>query len=140
VPQLAREYAPGFPGSLNGAPLLLPAAGSRVRGLLESWFQDRDLRVCVEGEFDDAAMMRLFGSKGCGLFPLPSVLAPELVDADAVMQVGEFDGIVDRFYGLSIERRPHRAELRAILETGPKHHLSQLRKEIPSAGRRRLQT
>jgi LysR family transcriptional activator of nhaA len=118
APALAQRYAAGFPDSLHGAPFLLPAPGTHLRELLERWLAARELRVCVEGEFDDVAMMRAFGSDGRGVFPYCSALAGEVEQPHGLIRLGELSGLVDRFYAISTQRRMHRAELRAVLERG----------------------
>ena len=116
VSALAKKYGADFPQCLNDAPFLLPAAGSPLRSAIDSWLHERGINVSVEGEFDDAAMMRVFGLEGRGLFPMWAGAAAE--DTPGVQLIGEFDGVLDRFYALSTERRMCRAELRAVVEHG----------------------
>lgn len=127
VPELANEYLADFPASLNDAPFLLPAPGTRLRSQLEDWFMEHDLRVRVEGEFDDDALMRAFGIEGRGLFPVSSVLASEVAESNGVVQLGLLDGIRERFYSISTERRMSRAETSAIVQRGQSRRLAPLR-------------
>ena len=85
---LARKYREGFPQSLAGAPMLLPAQGTSLRRLLERWFTEKEVHVQVTGEFDDAAMMRAFGVNGLGLFPVRAALAAEVEDGHGALPVG----------------------------------------------------
>src|SRR5690606_36647763 len=44
VPALVEKYRPGFPQSLNGAPLLLPTRNNAIRGRIDQWFESHNLR------------------------------------------------------------------------------------------------
>lgn len=112
---LARKYRDGFPQSLEGAPMLLPAAGTSLRRLLERWFTEKEVHVQVAGEFDDAAMMRAFGVKGRGLFPVRAALAAEVEEGHGAVPVGAMDGIRERYYAVSTERRVRHPAMLALL-------------------------
>lgn len=116
TPSLAQRYAAGFPDSLADAPLLVPAAGSRLRLLVDHWFAHRNLRVRTIGEFADAATMRAFGLEGLGLFPMPVAHAADLAAPSAARPIGKLDGVDEQFYALLSERRVRSAELKALLE------------------------
>ena len=104
-PGLARKYRRGFPDSLDGAPVLLPAGGSVLRHALERWFDNRGVRPIVVGEFDDSALLKSFGQAGVGVFPVASVVEREVAHQYNVKPVGTLDGIVERFYAISLERK-----------------------------------
>jgi LysR family transcriptional regulator, transcriptional activator of nhaA len=116
IPKLARRYRAGFPDSLNGAPVLLPSTGTSLRGLIDRWLAQRSLRVCVEGEFDDAGLMRVFGAYGRGLFPVRAALRAEVEGAHGVKEVGKMDGIKERYYAISAERRIRDPAMSALIE------------------------
>lgn len=135
VPQLASQYRANFPDSLNDAPFLLPAQGTRLRSLLEDWFMEHDIRVRVEGEFDDDALMRAFGVEGRGLFPTSAELAAEVEQASGALQLGLLGGVSERFYAISTERRMSRAETSAIVQRGQSRRLEPLRLKSAAAQR-----
>ena len=105
VPALARTLRRGFPASLHGAPMLLPGEGTVVRRQLEDWFQASGIRPAVVGEFDDSALMKAFGENGAGVFVAPTAIAPETRRQYGVAAIGEIEGIRERFYAISYERR-----------------------------------
>lgn len=105
APALARRTRPGFPRSLDGAPILLPAAGSALRQSLESWFDRVGVRPDPVAEFDDAALMMVFGGDGAGLFAGASVMEDDIVRQHRVRIVGRAKGMRERFYAISMERR-----------------------------------
>ncbi len=114
---LAAKYRPGFPASLDGAPLLLPSPGTSLRALLERWFTQHELRVKIEGEFDDAGTMRAFGAGGRGLFPVRAALKTEVEEAHDVRRVGRLEGIRERYYAISPERRVRHPAMAALIES-----------------------
>lgn len=105
APQLAARLGSGFPRSLDGAPFLLPTSGSALRRELERWFDQHGLRPQVIGEFDDSALLKVFGQAGIGAFAGPSVISREIVRQYRVKVVGRADGPTERFFAISGERR-----------------------------------
>jgi LysR family transcriptional regulator, transcriptional activator of nhaA len=105
APALAARLRRRFPASLAGAPMLLPGESTILRRQLEDWFQDMDIRPAVVGEFDDSALMKVFGEHGIGAFVAPSVIARDIARQHHVAVVGEITSIRARFFGISYERR-----------------------------------
>ena len=96
--ELVRRYQEGFPGSLDGAPFLLPQAGNSLRQVLDRWFRSFKIRPDVVAEFDDSAMMKAFGKDGFGLFPAPDVVAREVCEQYGVVNLGHVEGAFEAFY------------------------------------------
>lgn len=113
---LAERYRRGFPRSLDGAPMLLPGPGTALRRLLERWLAEHALRVRVEGEFDDAGTMRAFGLGGAGLFPVRAALSAEVDESPAVRRIGTLEGVRERYYAISVERRVREPAMVAMIE------------------------
>ena len=124
TPQLARRYRKNFPQSLAGPPMLMQAPGTTLRRLLERWLTENEVHVQVQGEFDDAAMMRTFGIHGRGLFPVRAALAAEVEDAHGAVLVGAIDDVRERYYAISSERRAHHAGVVALLASARKRLLT----------------
>ena len=61
VKRLAERYRRGFPRSLDGAPMLLPTYHSVLRRALDRWLDAHEIRPHVVAEFDDSALMKVFG-------------------------------------------------------------------------------
>jgi LysR family transcriptional activator of nhaA len=95
----------GFPRSLQGAPMLLPAEGTALRRALEGWFDTTGLRPELAGEFDDSALMKAFGARGLGVFAAPSVLEEEIRSQYDVQIVGRAEDVREVFYAITVERR-----------------------------------
>lgn len=120
APGLIRKHREPFPRCLEGAPVLLPAAGTALRDALDGWFVVQDLRVKVVGEFDDSALLKAFGQEGTGFFPGPSVLALEIQLQHKVNRVGSAPGLRSQIYAISVERRVKHPAVVAILKHAKK--------------------
>ncbi len=103
--KLAASYRERFPKSLDGAPLLLPAASAAVRGALMQWLEQHGIRPRIAGEFEDSALMKAFGQAGVGVFIAPRVIAREVVRQYDVEPVGATNKVRERFYAISAERK-----------------------------------
>ena len=95
----------GYPGSLDGAPVLLPAENLSVRRSLNQWFDRHGVRPRIVAEFEDSALLKAFGADGLGLFPAPVVVAKQVEAQHETQLLGVAEGVVERFYAISIERR-----------------------------------
>jgi LysR family transcriptional regulator, transcriptional activator of nhaA len=102
---LAQRYRRGFPGSLSGAPMLLPLEQLPLRRALNQWFDRHDIRPHVVAEFEDSALLNVFGSDGIGIFAAPSVVAREIARQYGVKVLGHAEQVRERFYAISVERR-----------------------------------
>lgn len=105
TPKLARKYKRGFPRSLNGAPMLLPTQTTALRRSLEQWFDQNDIRPHIEHEFEDSAVLKVFGQEGEGLVVVPSAMEKEVEEQYSLRRLGRIDDITERFYAISVERR-----------------------------------
>jgi LysR family transcriptional activator of nhaA len=102
---LAAAHRRGFPRSLDGAPVLLPTQNTTLRRSLEQWLDHAGIRPRVVGEFEDSALLKVFGQAGKGLFPAAAVIESEVRAQYGVKLVGRLPEVKERFYALSAERR-----------------------------------
>jgi LysR family transcriptional activator of nhaA len=105
TPQLAAGLRRGYPASLDGAPFLMPMEGSVSRRSLELWFDRQQVRPAVVGEFEDSALLKVFGQAGAGVFAIPTAVETEVRAQYKIAVVGRTNDIVERFYAVSVERR-----------------------------------
>ncbi len=105
VPRVASTLRRRFPASLTGTPMLLPTPGAALRRALDGWFEREDLRPIVVGEFEDSALMKVFGQGMGAVFPAPAVIADEVCRLYAVREVGRTSKVRERYYAISAERR-----------------------------------
>ena len=123
APELARKVSRSFPDSLDGAPLLLPGQHTVVRRSLDHWLEVRNLRPLIVGEFEDSALIKTFGQAGAGIFVGPMVIEQEIRRQYEVKFVGPADGLAERVYAITVERRIKHPGVIAISEAG-RHLLS----------------
>jgi LysR family transcriptional regulator, transcriptional activator of nhaA len=115
TPELAEIHRAGFPGSLHGAPVLLPTQDNALRGRLDQWFAAREVRPNVVGEFEDSALLMTFGRRGLGLFPAPALLAADIAVEYGAATVGEIAEVREQFYAITAERRIRHPVIGALL-------------------------
>jgi LysR family transcriptional activator of nhaA len=111
-----RHLRKGFPRSLDGAPVLLPAPGTALRQELEAWFDAREVKPQVAGEFDDGALLKAFGARGMGVFAEPAMIEKEVCAQYGVVPVGRTEEVRERFYALTVERRLRHPAVVAIAD------------------------
>lgn len=105
APALAARLRGRFPAVLDGAPLLLPTANTSLRRALDVWLEQRGLEPRVVGEFEDSALLKVFGQAGVGLFAAPAAIESEVRRQYGVRRIGALEGVSERFYAISAERR-----------------------------------
>lgn len=103
-----------FPRSLNHAPMLLPTDNTALRRALDQWFGSLDIHPEIVGEFEDYALLRLFGEAGRGIFPLPSIFERQLHRASGIRRLGSTEAVRSRFYAISLERKLQHPGVMAI--------------------------
>jgi LysR family transcriptional activator of nhaA len=120
APELADQYGKDFPGNLNGAPFLLPTRNNALRGKIDEWFVQHQVKPDVVGEFEDNALLNTFGRRGLGLFFAPAALALEIEEQFGAVEVGAVPGVREQFYVISNERKIKHPAVEAILAAAQK--------------------
>ncbi len=115
-PAIAARYRRDFPARLDGAPFLLPMERSALRRDLERWFSLHGIRPRVVGEFQDNALLNVFGHSGVGIFAGPSAIEGEVKRYVRVTTLGELDSVSEDFYAVSAERKIKHPAVAAITE------------------------
>ena len=126
---LAQRLAPGFPRSLNAAPMLLPGEGSALRRHVAQWCTDNAINPDIVAEVDDMAMLQLLGHDGVGVFCAPSIVEAEVRRTFDVQVVGRLRGVRERFYALSAERRLRHPAVLAIADAARRRLAAALRRK-----------
>ncbi|MBX7096297.1 MAG: LysR family transcriptional regulator [Myxococcaceae bacterium] len=104
TPALARRHRRRFPSSLRDAAFVLPAANVSLRRSLDRWLVEHANGARIAAEADDTAMLRVLGANGLGIFPARNALKAEVRDALHAEPIGPIDGVVERYYAVSVER------------------------------------
>jgi len=103
--ELANKHRRKFPGSLDGAPFIMPTSNTAMRRSLDAWCVAQDVRPDVVCEAEDVALLQVFGQAGMGLFAAPSVVEAQIRRAYHVRVVGRLPDVRERFYAISAERK-----------------------------------
>ncbi|MBU3020558.1 LysR family transcriptional regulator [Aestuariibacter sp. A3R04] len=105
-----------FPQSLNGERFLMPGVHSGLNIGLSSWFQSEHIHPTLIAEFDDSALLKLFGSEGHGIFCAPSCIARHVETQYQVRQIGAADVIREQFYAITPRALSGHALITAICD------------------------
>jgi len=116
TPELAMRYGPGFPDSLDGAPFLLPTDNTMLRRAFERWFSTKGIRPRIMGEFEDSALLSVFGQTSLGIFAAPAVLEAEVQQQYGVQVIGRLEEVRERFYAIAVERKLKHPAIIALSE------------------------
>jgi len=87
-----------------------------LRRSLDQWFDAQGIRPAIKAEFDDSALMKFFGREGGALLPVPTVVEAEVCQQFSLQSIGIVQGIKERFYAISLERRLKHPAVLAISE------------------------
>jgi LysR family transcriptional activator of nhaA len=102
---LASRLRRRFPRSLTDAPMLVPTANAALRRALDEWFEQEESRPSLAGEFEDSALMKVFGQATGAVFPAPAVIAADVCRLYGVREIGRTPAVRERYYAISAERR-----------------------------------
>jgi LysR family transcriptional activator of nhaA len=116
APPIADGLRGAFPGCLDGAPILLPTEESALRRSLEGWMEQQGVGPRTVGEFEDNALLMVFGRAAAGVFASPSVVEQDVARQHGVRVLGRTDEIRERFYVISAERRLRHPAVVALTE------------------------
>jgi LysR family transcriptional activator of nhaA len=114
---LARRYRKGFPASISGAPLLVPAEGVLLRRSIDRWLTSNGFVPRIRAEFHDSALLKVFGRDGAGIFVGPTIIENEICREFHVEAIGRTDQILEAFYAITVERRVRNPVALAITRT-----------------------
>ena len=101
----SRKYKKTFPQSLDAAPFLLPVADTTLRRNLSEWFTANQIRPHVVAEFDDVALLKMFGAAGKGVFPAPAAISTEIEEMYNAHLIGIAEGVTETFFAITPERK-----------------------------------
>jgi len=114
---LADQLKGDFPHNLDGAPILLPSIGNQLRGAIDRWLDKNRIRPRLVAEFDDSALMKVFGKQGAGVFIAPSAIEKEVERQYQTLAIGRVEEVQERFFAISIERRVQHPVVSAVVDT-----------------------
>ena len=113
---LASAYIKGFPRSLDGAPFLMPTSDTTLRRSLDQWFHTQGIRPNVVGEFEDSALLKVFGQSGMGVFAVHTAIEDDVQKQYDVLPLGRLESIEESFYAITVERELKHPAVIAVVE------------------------
>jgi LysR family transcriptional activator of nhaA len=111
--ELATSIRRGFPGSLQGTPLILPTSALALRMAIDRWLAQHHIRPHIVAEVDDEAWQRRWCQAGRGLI----ATVPPHAD-DRLHTVGKLAGVKLACYGIALDRQPTHPVVRGVLSGG----------------------
>jgi LysR family transcriptional activator of nhaA len=94
-----------FPQSLADVPLLLPTHQSATRARIDQWLERLAIRPRVAGEFEDNALLVIFGAAGMGAFPAAELIHDKLTTRYDVKRLGPCEGVEEHFFAIGTEKK-----------------------------------
>ncbi len=89
----------------SDAPFTVPTSTSALSRSLTLWFDRHQVQPDVIAEIEDSAVVKVFGKGGIGLFASPIAIEKDVMEQFHVERLGVLEGVVERFYAISVERR-----------------------------------
>jgi LysR family transcriptional activator of nhaA len=88
-----------------------------LRRAMDQWFDSEDIQPIVVGEFEDSALLKVFGAESVGLFAAPSAIEEAVCRQYRVRSLGELPEVRERYYAISAERKLKHPAVVAISES-----------------------
>jgi len=114
--KLSKKLKGDFPQCLDKAPLLLPSSDNQLRSAIDQWLDKKRIYPRVVAEFDDSALMKVFGQEGAGIFTAPAAIEAEVEKQYDVLCIGRIKEVKEQFYAISVERRVSHPVVSAIMD------------------------
>jgi LysR family transcriptional regulator, transcriptional activator of nhaA len=112
-----KRYESNFPQCLDQAPILLPTMDNPIRRALDDWFEREDISPTLVAEFEDSALMKVFGEAGNGIFPAPAAISDEVERMYQCKRIGPDIDVQEKYYAISPERKLKHPSVVKIIET-----------------------
>ena len=106
-----------FPECLNHMPLLIQGNTSGIHHALTSWLESEQLYPKIVAEFDDSALLKLFGSENLGAFCAPSAISAHVETQYGVHCIGQANNLNERYYAITGKSRADYTIIEAIIKT-----------------------
>ena len=104
-----------FPKSLAELPMLLPTAHAALRGRIDRWLESQRITPRIVGEFEDSALLSLFGAQGLGVFPVTALGAADLDGVRGLSLLGRSDNLHEEIHAIRSRRGLHHPLVQQVL-------------------------
>lgn len=100
-----RKFAAGFPGSIQGQPMVLPTPDSRVRSEFESYCRHRGIDTEIQVETQDVMVQKLLALRGLGMTVVPEFAIREYVQRRELFLLGKLQGAFEELFLVAASRK-----------------------------------
>ena len=107
-----------FPQCLARLPVLLPTQHTPLRAALDRWLDGQGIAPHVVGEFEDSALMAVFGLGGMGVFPASLTGQEDLALMKGLKRLGVCDA-KENIYAICTRRGRHHPLVNQIMGKAP---------------------
>lgn len=115
--KFSRTLKGSFPECLDGAAFIAPGDSTGSRRAIDAWLDANSIRPTVVAEFEDSALLKVFGGEGLGFFAVPTVVEKDVCEQFNVSVIGRVPTLRARFYAITVERRVKHPAVVAICAT-----------------------
>ena len=98
----------------------MPSSDNQLRSGIDQWLDKRRIYPRVVAEFDDSALMKVFGQEDAGIFIAPAAIEAEVESQYRAVCIGRVNELKERFYAISVERRVLHPVVSVIMESARK--------------------
>ncbi|MFT7632953.1 MAG: LysR family transcriptional activator of nhaA [Mariniblastus sp.] len=80
------------------------------------WMDSIEVFPEIVAEFEDSALLKVFGQAGEGIFPVPTAIEKLIKKQYGVHLVGRIPEVRDKFYAISAEKRVQHAATSLVVK------------------------
>ncbi|SFP26967.1 LysR family transcriptional regulator, transcriptional activator of nhaA [Enterovibrio norvegicus DSM 15893] len=105
-----------FPAVIEEYKLLIPGTRTAMGRKLMHWFDSQGITPNILGEFDDAALMKAFGSNHRAMFVAPTFYSEDVLELPNVQEVAKVKELKEEYYVIFAERMIQHPAVKRICE------------------------
>ncbi len=105
-----------FPAIIEDHKLLIPGSRTAMGRKLMLWFDSQGITPTILGEFDDAALMKAFGSNHHAMFVAPTFYSSDILELPNVREVAKVEALKEEYYVIFAERMIQHPAVKRICE------------------------
>ncbi|AMG31087.1 transcriptional activator NhaR [Grimontia hollisae] len=105
-----------FPAVIEEHKLLIPSTRTAMGRKLMHWFDSQGITPTILGEFDDAALMKAFGSYHQAMFVAPTFYSSDVLELPNVREVAKVETLKEEYYVIFAERMIQHPAVKRICE------------------------
>jgi LysR family transcriptional activator of nhaA len=100
-----QPLADNFPHTLSKVPIYVPTDHSNVRAELEIFAQQGRVKLQIQAEVEDMALLRLLALSGEGLVVVPQIVVKNELETGQLMIIKSLPQVMETFYAITPNRK-----------------------------------